>query len=102
MNLEDKIKKGIDYLVSQCEEKLNSLSAVDKAGFQPTDPPIEKKYKQQIEFRLRFAEAVQELLKQHILLSDGLLEFVSRIDDKGSVTSEEIEGLKKFAKKFKK
>lgn len=102
MDLEEKIKKGIDYLVSQCEEKLNSLSAVDKAGFKPINPPIEKKYKQQIEFRLRFAEAVQELLTQHILLSDGLLEFISRIDDQGSVTIEDIKGLKEYSKKYKK
>tara|TARA_B110000444_G_C18819506_1_gene586943 strand:- start:171 stop:479 length:309 start_codon:yes stop_codon:yes gene_type:complete len=102
MTLEEKIKKGVDYLVSQSEDKLNSLSAVDKAGFKPVDPTIEKKYKQQIEFRLRFVESVEELLKQHVLLSDGLLDFISRIDSNGSVSPEDIEGLKQFSKKYKK
>jgi len=101
MNLQDKIEKGAEYLIKQTETKLKTLGSVEKGKFTPTDPHIYKKYKTNAEFRLRFVEAVQELMKEHILLSDGILEFISRIDKDGNVEEADLEGLKQFAEKYK-
>tara|TARA_R110001592_G_scaffold114472_3_gene314330 strand:+ start:5286 stop:5594 length:309 start_codon:yes stop_codon:yes gene_type:complete len=101
MKLEEKITKGVDYLLNQSEKKLLALGSIEKGKFIPSDPKSYKKYKTQIEFRLRFVESVQELLKQHLLLSEGLLEFIDRIDGDGNVSEEDIKGLKDFSNKFK-
>jgi len=101
VNLKDKIKKGNDYLINQCEAKLNSLGALEKGSFTPADPKAYNRYKKEAEFRLRYVEAVSELLKQHILLSEGLLEFIYKIDNEGNIEEEEINGLRKFAEKYK-
>ncbi len=101
MNLIDKIQKGNDYLIDQCEAKLNSLGALEKGNFTPKDPKAYNRYKKEAEFRLRYVEAVSELLKQHVLLSEGLLEFINKIDNEGNIEEEEINGLRKFAEKYK-
>lgn len=101
MNLQEKIEKGVNYIIEQSEQKLSSLGSIEKGVFKPTDPKAFKKHKSQIEFRLKFSQAVEELLKQHILLSDGLLEFINRIDGDGNVLPEDLDGLKKFAEKYK-
>lgn len=100
MNLEEKIRKGVDYLIEQSENKLNALGSVEKGKFVPTDPVIYKKYKTQIEFRLRFVEAVDELLKQHILLSEGVLAMVKQLES-GEINQEDLDGLKSYASKIK-
>lgn len=100
MKLEEKIRKGSKYLVDQCEQKLNGLGAIENGKFIPADPKAYKKHKVNIEFRLRFVEAVEELLKQHILLSEGLIEFIARAEG-GTFTPEDLQGLKEFAEKFK-
>lgn len=101
MNLQEKIDKGVNYLIEQSEKKLSALGSVENGVFKPTDPKAFKKHKTQVEFRMKFCKAVEELLKQHILLSDGLLEFIDRIDGDGNVSPEDLEGLKKFAEKYK-
>jgi len=101
VNLIDKIQKGNDYLINQCEAKLNSLGALEKGKFTPTNPKAYNRYKKEAEFRLRYVEAVSELLKQHVLLSEGLLEFINKIDNEGNIEEEEINGLRKFAEKYK-
>lgn len=101
MNLQEKIEKGVNYIIEQSEQKLSALGSIEKGVFKPTDPKAFKKHKNQVEFRMKFCNAVQELLKEHILLSDGLLEFINRIDSDGNVLPEDLDGLKKFAEKYK-
>ncbi len=101
MNLQEKIEKGVNYLIEQSEKKLSALGSVENGVFKPTDPKAFKRHKGQVEFRMKFCQAVEELLKQHILLSDGLLEFIDRIDSDGNVSPEDLDGLKKFAEKYK-
>lgn len=97
MNTLEKVKKGIDYLVEQSENKLNALGSVEKGKFTPTDPVVYKKYKTQIEFRLKFVEAVEELLKNHILLSDMVLSVIPDLED-GQIKEEDLKKLEELAK----
>lgn len=101
MNLRDKIEKGSKYLVDQCEQKLNGLGAIENGKFIPADPKAYKKHKVNIEFRLRFCDAVDELLKQHILLSEGVVSMVTQLEESGEINEEDLEGLKQYALKFK-
>ncbi len=101
MTLQDKLEKGSQYLLDQSEAKLKTLGTFEGAKFVPTDPKAYKKHKSNMEFRLRYVEAVGELLKDHVLLADGLLEFISRIDSNGDITEEDLEGLKKVAERFR-
>ena len=97
MNTLEKVRKGIDYLVEQSENKLNALGSVEKGKFVPTDPVVYKKYKTQIEFRLKFVEAVEELLKNHILLSDTVLSVIPDLED-GQIKEEDLKKLEELAK----
>jgi len=102
VNLQDKIIKGNDYLVNQCEKKLESLVAVEKGKFTPKNPKAFNSYKKEAEFRLRYVEAVTQLLKEQILLSEGIIRFIDLIDSEGNVEEEDINVLKNLAKKYTK
>ena len=62
MDLKDKIIKGNNYLVNQCEKKLESLVSLEKGKFIPKNPKAYNTYKKEAEFRLRYVEAVTQLL----------------------------------------
>lgn len=100
MNLKDKIIKGNDYLVNQCEKKLESLTSLEKGKFIPKNPKAYNTYKKEAEFRLRYVEAVTQLLNEQILLSEGIINFISLIDNQSNVAEEDIDVLKNLAKKY--
>lgn len=100
MNLKDKIIKGNNYLVNQCEKKLESLTLLEKKKFTPKDPKAYNTYKKEAEFRLRYVEAVTQLLNEQILLSEGITKFIDSIDNEGNVEEEDLNVLKNLAKKY--
>ena len=85
MNTLEKVRKGIDYLVEQSENKLNALGSVETGKFVPTDPVVYKKYKTQIEFRLRFLSSVEELMIDYVGLKNILEEIYPLLKDKKQV-----------------
>jgi len=98
-NLE-KVRKGINYLVNQSETKLNGLGAVENGVFKPTDPKAFKKHKTQIEFRLKFTQAVEEMLEDHIRLSQAALALIEEIENNNDVEQANLDYLKEMASKI--
>ena len=99
MNLKDKIIKGNNYLINQCEKKWESLTLSEKKKFTQIDPKAYNTYKKEAEFRLRYVEAVTQLLNEQILLSEGITKFIDSIDNEGNVEEEDLNVLKNLAKK---
>ena len=97
-NLE-KVRKGITYIVDQSETKLKGLGAIEKGVFKPTDPKAFKKHKQQIEFRLKFTQAVEEVLEDHIRLSQAALALIEEIENNNDVEQANLDYLKELASK---
>ena len=99
MNTLEKVRKGIDYLVEQSENKLNALGSVEKGKFVPTDPVVYKKYKSQIEFRLRFLSSVEELMIDYVGLKNILEEIYPLLKDKKQVDLNILEEIIHFLNK---
>ena len=98
MNLEEKVRLGIKYMIDQSEKKLNGLGAIENGVFKPTDPKAFKKHKEQVEFRLKFCLAVEELLTDHVELIAVCKDILKTIEEKSEVKEDSIDSLKKIIK----
>lgn len=98
MNTLEKVRLGIKYTIDQSEKKLNGLGAVENGVFKPTDPKAFKRHKEQIEFRLKFSLAVEELLTDHVELIAVCKDILKTIEEKGEIKEGSIVHLSKIIK----
>lgn len=95
----EKIKAGVDYILDQSKSKAKGMDVASKS-FTPLNDKAFKKHKQQLEFRVKFCDLVEDLVKDHTLLKDGVLELFKRIDDGQTLKKEDIVGLRKVAERL--
>ena len=99
----EKIKAGVDFILEKEKRKLEGLSSATKDGkFTPNDPKLFKKYKTTSEFRVKFCSLVEDLVKDHVMLTDAVLDLFSRVEQGDTLTLGDIEGLKKVAVRLNK